>query len=56
MLVGQEFVSVSKNVGAILFMTSEELAEYLRVNPIVNSLVLVKGSRGIKLENVLSLL
>jgi UDP-N-acetylmuramoyl-tripeptide--D-alanyl-D-alanine ligase len=56
LLVGSEFVSVAGNTSAILFANSNELIEYLKANPIENSLVLVKGSRGIKLENALSLL
>ncbi|WP_320052224.1 UDP-N-acetylmuramoyl-tripeptide--D-alanyl-D-alanine ligase [uncultured Acetobacteroides sp.] len=56
LLVGPEFVSVAGSTSAILFTNSNELIEYLKANPIENSLVLVKGSRGIKLENALSLL
>jgi UDP-N-acetylmuramoyl-tripeptide--D-alanyl-D-alanine ligase len=56
LLVGSEFVSVAGGTDIRLFANSDELAEYLKVNPIEDSLVLVKGSRGIKLENVLSLL
>jgi UDP-N-acetylmuramoyl-tripeptide--D-alanyl-D-alanine ligase len=55
-LVGSEFMSIAGNADATLFANSNELTDYLKANPIENSLVLVKGSRGIKLENALSLL
>ena len=56
MLVGSEFVAVAKETDALLFENSNELMKYLSTNPIEEALVLVKGSRGIKLENALSLL
>lgn len=56
MLVGSEFVAVARGTDALLFGNSSELVTYLCANPIQGSLVLVKGSRGIKLENAISLL
>lgn len=56
LLVGSEFMSVVSADDAILFTNSKELTDYLKSHPIENSLVLVKGSHGIKLENSLSLL
>lgn len=46
--------ATKKDLNGISFETKEELKNYLKVNPIKNSVVLIKGSRGIKLEDVLS--
>ncbi len=56
LLVGSEFMSVAHDDDAILFANADELTAYIENNPIENSLVLVKGSHGIKLQNSLSLL
>jgi UDP-N-acetylmuramoyl-tripeptide--D-alanyl-D-alanine ligase len=56
LLVGSEFMSVAHDDDAILFANADELTAYIESNPIENSLVLVKGSHGIKLQNSLSLL
>lgn len=65
-LVGDEFskalsefaasnVSLMELVGTGFFYcrNSEELASYLKENPMSDSLVLVKGSRGIRMETVI---
>lgn len=54
--VGKEFGSVNMASGYYCFNNSNELLEYLVKNPIHESLVLVKGSRGIRLESSLPLL
>ena len=52
-LVGEEFTKAA-NGRYKCFATSQELAEYLKANPIEGCTVLVKGSRGIKMENVIA--
>lgn len=54
-LVGEEFTKAAAGRYKC-FATSQELAEYLKANPIEGCTVLVKGSRGIKMENVLPVL
>lgn len=53
-LVGDEFLNV--NDGITAFKNVDELNNHLKNTPIKDSLVLLKGSRGIKLENCLELL
>lgn len=52
-LVGEEFAKAAAGRYKC-FATSQELAEYLKANPIEGCTVLVKGSRGIKMENVIA--
>ena len=55
LLTGANFkAAASESVRA--FATREELEEYLKTNPIADSLILIKGSRGIGLEKVIPLL
>lgn len=54
-LVGEEFTKAADGRYPC-FETSEALAAYLRENPISDATVLVKGSRGIKMENVIDAL
>lgn len=62
--VGKEFSSAlaDKDISALLdesgirsfvFQDSDELASYLRSHPLDDTLILVKGSRGMKMEKVL---
>jgi UDP-N-acetylmuramoyl-tripeptide--D-alanyl-D-alanine ligase len=51
-LVGPLFMRVSEGKNFRLFNNVEELNNYLSGNPIKNTFVLVKGSRGINLEKV----
>ena len=53
LLIGEQFYSVSEKNK---FRNTEEVKLYLAENPISNSLILIKGSRGIKLETLLELL
>lgn len=50
-LVGDEFEGVKHNYKQ--FTTSEDLKNYLLRNPITNAVVLIKGSRGSKMETAL---
>ena len=54
-LVGDEFTKAAGSQYPC-FAKSEDLAEYLKTNPLEGYTVLVKGSRGIKMENVLGAL
>ena len=55
-LVGEEFkkalVGIQRD-DVFWFATSEELAEWLKANPISGFTILVKGSRGIQMEKAL---
>ena len=57
--VGKEFKEASAQIPADMlenarfFPTSDELAAYLTENPISGSVVLIKGSRGTRMENVI---
>ena len=57
--VGKEFKEASAQVPADMlenahfFATSDELAAYLTENPLSGSVVLIKGSRGTRMENVI---
>jgi len=53
--VGAEFKAL-EDADHLFFSNTNELIDYIKNNPISDSLVLVKGSRGIKLESSLSLL
>lgn len=55
LLVGPEFCRAATD-GVVAFANTNELTQYLDKNPVEDSLVLVKGSRGIKLESSLPLL
>ena len=57
--VGKEFgavASVAEGSSAMFFNTSDELAEYLKANPMTGATVLIKGSRGTRMEKVLPVL
>lgn len=53
--IGAEFKAL-EDADHLFFSNTNELIDYIKNNPISDSLVLVKGSRGIKLESSLSLL
>jgi len=55
-LVGPQFSSTLKPVSFISFTDSEKLKVYLSNHPVSDSLILVKGSHGIKLEKVISVI
>lgn len=56
LLVGPYFMKAAKLTGAISFANSEEALLYLKEHPVKDATVLVKGSRGIKLEKVVDAL
>ncbi|MDP4210732.1 MAG: UDP-N-acetylmuramoyl-tripeptide--D-alanyl-D-alanine ligase [Bacteroidota bacterium] len=53
LLVGKWYQELSVNYGFTAFLTVDELNKWLDDNPVGQSFVLVKGSRGIQLEKVL---
>jgi len=55
-LVGKEFSGASQSFNYLAFNNAEELCHFLEENPIKNGTLLIKGSRGIKLEKVLQYL
>ncbi len=55
-LVGKIFKSVNFEKKYTCFETSDEGREFFISNKIINSLVLVKGSRGIQLEKIAEIL
>lgn len=54
-LVGNIFSKINRSP-IQAFINVDELASFLKQNPIQNNYILVKGSRGIKLEKVLDLI
>ena len=56
LLVGPLFIQAGKKVNARTFLTSDDVVEYLKANQIKDSMILIKGSRGIKLEKVVDVL
>lgn len=55
-LVGPHFMKAAQPPYTQLFQTSEEALQYLKKFPVNNVTVLVKGSRGIKLEKLVEAL
>jgi UDP-N-acetylmuramoyl-tripeptide--D-alanyl-D-alanine ligase len=55
-LVGPHFMKAAQPPFTQLFQTSEEALNYLKQFPVSNATVLVKGSRGIKLEKLVEVL
>lgn len=53
-LVGSQFINTKNNF--VKFRNTDELFDYLKEKTIRNQYVLIKGSRGIKLEKVIELL
>ena len=53
LLVGEEFTRAAEGSGIRCFATSDELAAWLQENPLQGCTVLVKGSRGTRMEKVL---
>lgn len=51
-LVGPAFVKASEGKGFLSFQETGDLCNYLRSNPMENSLILIKGSRRMMLEKV----
>ena len=55
-LVGPHFKEAGKLSDVKIFITSDEALEHLKKNAVTNNTILIKGSRGIKLEKVLEVL
>lgn len=55
-LVGEEFSRAAAGSEFRCFADSSELSQYISSNPLRDSVVLVKGSRGIRMEKVLDVL
>jgi UDP-N-acetylmuramoyl-tripeptide--D-alanyl-D-alanine ligase len=55
-LVGSFFEAASSGKKHHVFADSASLAEYLKIHPVKDVVVLIKGSRGIKLEKIIDYL
>ena len=55
-LIGKQFYTLKDELEALFFHSPAEAKDYLSVNPIKEHLVLLKGSRGMALEQLLPLL
>ncbi|MNQ86088.1 UDP-N-acetylmuramoyl-tripeptide--D-alanyl-D-alanine ligase [compost metagenome] len=54
--IGKYFYAFKEEANALFFETPAEAADYLQQNPVLDHLVLLKGSRGMKLEQLLAYL
>ena len=54
--IGKDFYAFKDEVEGTFFETPAEAAGYLQANPVLKHLVLLKGSRGMKLESLLQYL
>jgi UDP-N-acetylmuramoyl-tripeptide--D-alanyl-D-alanine ligase len=54
--IGKDFKSQEKGYAAEFYTSTEEAFDALKANPIKDATVLVKGSRGMKLEKLIELL
>lgn len=54
--VGEEFYGQSELIKAIFYRTAQDAIAGLKANPIKNSTILIKGSRGMALERLVELL
>jgi UDP-N-acetylmuramoyl-tripeptide--D-alanyl-D-alanine ligase len=55
-LVGKVFQKISLKSGFKTFLTVDKLIEFIKDEPIKGNTILIKGSRGIKLERIYDLL
>jgi UDP-N-acetylmuramoyl-tripeptide--D-alanyl-D-alanine ligase len=55
-LVGPFFKEAGQSINAKTFSNSDEVVDYLKQYPVKDSTILIKGSRGIKLEKVVDFL
>ncbi|MFL5765360.1 MAG: UDP-N-acetylmuramoyl-tripeptide--D-alanyl-D-alanine ligase [Bacteroidia bacterium] len=56
LLVGPLFIEAGRKANARTFATSDDAAKWLKEHHVKNSTILIKGSRGIKLEKVVEVL
>ncbi|WP_200912346.1 UDP-N-acetylmuramoyl-tripeptide--D-alanyl-D-alanine ligase [Pedobacter sp. Leaf216] len=54
--IGKDFYTFKNDVNGVFFESPAEAENYLQENPVQNHLVLLKGSRGMKLESLLQYL
>ncbi|WP_207421848.1 UDP-N-acetylmuramoyl-tripeptide--D-alanyl-D-alanine ligase [Desertivirga brevis] len=54
--IGKEFYKGKNNFPGNFFESTTDAMEYLKLNPLINATVLIKGSRGMRLENLANLL
>jgi len=54
--VGKEFSKSRNDADAFFFETTNEALEYLKQHPLKDSTILIKGSRGMRLESLIPLL
>ncbi|SMO60458.1 UDP-N-acetylmuramoyl-tripeptide--D-alanyl-D-alanine ligase [Solitalea koreensis] len=55
-LIGKDFYAVKKNESFNYFETTNEALDAIKSHPPINQLILVKGSRGMKLETLIDYL
>ncbi|MGL4599534.1 MAG: UDP-N-acetylmuramoyl-tripeptide--D-alanyl-D-alanine ligase, partial [Bacteroidia bacterium] len=55
-LAGKKFAATTDNFGAVRVDDALQAATWLKEHPQKNSLILIKGSRGMKLELVLEVI
>lgn len=56
LLVGNYFIEAGKAIHAKTFANSDQVLDHLKQHPVKNTTILIKGSRGIKLEKVVDAL
>jgi UDP-N-acetylmuramoyl-tripeptide--D-alanyl-D-alanine ligase len=56
LLIGSVFKRLATNKGLLSFPDADQALVYLKKNPLVDKTILIKGSRGIKLEKLLDAL
>jgi UDP-N-acetylmuramoyl-tripeptide--D-alanyl-D-alanine ligase len=55
-LIGKTFVKISENSNLKTFESVSLFKEYLKNNPLLNKQILIKGSHGIHLEELIPIL
>ena len=53
-LVGKNFSEVSRNSSSLNFLSVDDLIGFIQKNPLRSKTILIKGSRGIRLEKLLT--
>ncbi len=53
-LVGKNFSEISRNSSSLNFLSVDDLIGFIQKNPLRGKTILIKGSRGIKLEKLLT--
>ena len=52
-LVGKHFSKIAEDLNAHYFLTSEEAKEWIQQNKPTDAAILIKGSRGSKMEKLM---